>query len=65
MVRKQQPTAHRPTSAKVTRSGFEKMRMSNERTRKEIKRILTERAKTRETGKPHHREQPSRNSRGW
>ena len=63
MVRKQQPMAHRPTSTKVVRTGFEKMRMSNERTRREIKRILTERAKTQETGKPHHREQPYRSSR--
>jgi hypothetical protein len=63
MVRKQLATAHRPTSSKVTRSGFEKMRMSNERTRRDIKRILTERAKTKETGRPHHREQPYRGSR--
>jgi len=63
MVRKQQPMAHKPSSTKVTRSGFEKMRMSNERTRREIKRILTERAKMKETGKPHHWEQPHRRSR--
>ena len=63
MVRKQQPMAHRPSSTKVTRSGPEKMRMSNERTRREIKRILTEHAKIEETGKPHHQEQPYRRSR--
>jgi hypothetical protein len=63
MARKQLPMANRPTSTKVTRTGFEKMRMSNERTRREIKRILTERAKTKETGKPHHREQPYIRSR--
>jgi hypothetical protein len=61
MVRKQQPMAHRPSSTKVTRSGLEKMRMSNERIRREIERILTERAKREATGKPHHRE-PHRSS---
>jgi hypothetical protein len=40
MVRKQQPMAHRPSSTKVTRSGLEKMRMNNERIRREIERIL-------------------------
>ncbi len=60
MVRKQQPMAHRPSSTKVTRTGFEKMRMSHERLRRDIKRILTERAKTKETGKPHHQEPPYR-----
>ena len=58
LVRKQQPMA---SSTKVTRSGLEKMRMNNERTRREIERILTERAKTEATGKPHHRE-PYRSS---
>ncbi len=53
MVRKQQ-MAPKPRSSKVSRTGFEKMQMSNERTRKDIKRILTERAKRTETGKPHH-----------
>jgi hypothetical protein len=61
MVRKQQPMVHRPSSTKVTRSGLEKMRMNNERTRREIERILTDRAKTKATGKPHHRE-PYRSS---
>jgi hypothetical protein len=60
MVRKQQQMAHRPSSTKVTRTGFEKMRMSNERARKAIKRILAEGAKTKETGKPHHQEPPYR-----
>ncbi len=59
-MRKQQPMTNRPASTKVTRTGFEKMRMSNERTRKDIKRILTERAKSEATGKPHHQEQPYR-----
>ena len=54
MVRKQQQMSHRPSSAKVVRTGFEKMRMSHERLRKDVKRILTERAKTKESGKPHH-----------
>ncbi len=54
MVRKQQQMSHRPNPTKVIRSGFEKMRMSHERLRKDIKRILMERAKTKETGKPHH-----------
>jgi hypothetical protein len=61
MVRKQQPMAHRPSSTKVTRSGLQKMRMNNERIHREIERILTERAKTEATGKPHHRE-PHRSS---
>jgi hypothetical protein len=56
MVRKQQQMSHRPTSTKVTRTGFEKMRMSHERLRKDVKRILTERARTESTGKPHHQE---------
>lgn len=60
MARRQQQMSHRPSSTKVTRTGFEKMRMSNDRTRKDIKRILTERAKTEATGKPHHQEQPYR-----
>ena len=38
----------------MTRSGSEKMQLSHERTRKDISRILTERAKRTETGKPHH-----------
>jgi hypothetical protein len=58
MVRKQQQMTHRPRSTKSSHTGVEKMRMSNERTRKDIKRILTERAKRAETGKPHH-EPPS------
>ena len=61
MARKQQLMAHRPSPTKVTRSGLEKMRMNNERIHREIKRILTERAKREATGKPHHRE-PHRSS---
>ena len=56
MARKQQQMTHSPRPSKVTRTGFEKMRMSHERLRKDIKRIATERAKTKETGKPHHQE---------
>ena len=63
MARKQQPMAHRPNSTKVIRSRPEKMRMSNQRTSREIKRILAEHARTKETGKPHHQEQPYRKAR--
>jgi hypothetical protein len=42
----------RPKSSSHT--GFEKMQMSHERTRKDIQRILAERAKRTETGKPLH-----------
>jgi hypothetical protein len=47
-------TIYRPTSSKVDRTGFEKMQMGHQRTRKEIERIHLERAKRTETGKPHH-----------
>ena len=53
MVRKPQ-TAQRTKSSKESRTGFAKMQMSHERLRKDIKRILAERAKRTETGKPHH-----------
>jgi hypothetical protein len=59
MVRKPL-TAHRPKSSKESRTGFAKMQMSNERTRKDIKRIIAERAKRTETGKPHHEPPPYR-----
>jgi hypothetical protein len=53
MVRKQQ-MPFKAKSSKQSRTGFEKMQMSHERLRKDIKRILAERAKRLETGKPHH-----------
>jgi hypothetical protein len=53
MVRKPQ-LAHQPKSSKESRTGFEKMQLSHQRMRKDIKRILVERAKRTETGKPHH-----------
>ena len=53
MARKPQ-MAHAPRSSKASHTGFQKMQMSNERTRKDIKRILAERAKRTETGKPKH-----------
>jgi hypothetical protein len=59
MVRKPQ-TDHRPKPAKETATGFQKMQMSNERARKDIKRIFAERAKRAETGKPHHEPPPYR-----
>jgi hypothetical protein len=60
MVRKQQQQmAQRPRSAKSSHTGVEKMRMSNERTRKDIKRILAERAERTQTGKPHHEPPPT------
>jgi hypothetical protein len=42
------------TSSKAGRTGFEKMQMSHQRTRKEIERIRLERTKRTETGKPRH-----------
>jgi hypothetical protein len=48
--------AHSPKSSKMSRTGPEKMQLSNERTRKEIQRIHAERAKRTETGKPHHQQ---------
>jgi hypothetical protein len=53
MVRKQQ-MIHTPKSSKQPRTGHEKMQMSYDRMRRDIKRILTERAKSADTGKPHH-----------
>ena len=47
-------TNYGPTSSKAGRTGFEKMQMSHQRTRKEIERIHLERAKRAETGKPRH-----------
>ena len=47
-------TNYGPKSSKVGRTGFEKMQMGHQRTRKEIERIHLERAKRTETGKPHH-----------
>jgi len=55
MARKPQ-TDHRPSSSKDVRTGFQKMQMSHQRTRKEIQRIHLEQAKRTETGKPHHLE---------
>jgi hypothetical protein len=49
------PQAHNPKSSKESRIGFEKVKLGNENTRKAIKRILAERAKRTETGKPHHK----------
>ena len=49
MVRKPQ-LAHQPKSSKESRIGFEKMQLSHQRMRKDIKRILVERAKRTETG---------------
>jgi hypothetical protein len=53
MLRKQQ-IIHTPKSSKLPRTGHEKMQMSYDRMRRDIKRILTERAKSADTGKPHH-----------
>jgi hypothetical protein len=47
-------TNYGPKSSKVGRTGFEKMQMGHQRTRKEIERIHLERAKRTETGKPRH-----------
>ena len=52
--------SHAPRSGKVTRTGFEKMQMSNERTRKDIARINLERAQRTDSGKPLHPAQPYR-----
>jgi hypothetical protein len=54
MVRKQEMT-HSPKSSKLSRTGYEKMQMSHAQMRKDIMRILAERAKTESTGKPKHR----------
>jgi hypothetical protein len=53
MARKQEIT-HTPKSSKRSHTGYEKMQMSHARMRKDIKRILEERAKTGATGKPKH-----------
>jgi hypothetical protein len=50
----------KPTSSKEHRTGFQKMQMSHERTRKDIQRILAERARRTETGKPLHQPQAHR-----
>jgi hypothetical protein len=47
-------TNYGPTSSKGGRTGFAKMQMGHQRTRKEIERIHLERAKRTETGKPRH-----------
>jgi hypothetical protein len=59
MVRKAQ-NLHKPNSSKVSRTGFEKMRMSNERTRKDILRIRADQAKRTESDKPLHQPQVHR-----
>ena len=48
------PIFDRPKSSKQIRSGFEKMRMSHQRTRKQIQRIHAEAAERTATGKPLH-----------
>jgi hypothetical protein len=53
MARKQEIT-HTPKSSKRSHTGYEKMQMSHARMRKDIKRILEERAKTVATGRPKH-----------
>jgi hypothetical protein len=55
MVRKQQ-MAHTPvSSAKRPRTGYQKMQMSYDRMRKDIKRIRAEQEKTEATGTPKRR----------
>jgi hypothetical protein len=53
MIRKQE-MPHTPKSSKQSRTGHEKMQMSYDHMRKDIKRIRAERAKTEATGKPKH-----------
>jgi hypothetical protein len=55
-----QQIIHKSKSSKESRTGFEKMQLSHERTRKEIKRIQAERVKSTESGKPHHERQARR-----
>jgi hypothetical protein len=54
------PSAERPKSAKVARSGFEKMQMNHSQTRKKIQRIHAEAARRTATGKPVHPGLPRR-----
>jgi hypothetical protein len=48
------PNSERPKSAKVARSGFEKMQLNHLQTRKKIHRIHAEAARRMATGKPVH-----------
>jgi hypothetical protein len=54
MVRKQQMIRTPTSSAKRPITGYEKMQMSYDHMRKDIKRVRAEREKTEATGMPKH-----------
>jgi len=44
----------KPSSGRISRSGFDKMQMNHRRTREQIERIKNEQASRSATGKPVH-----------